>query len=182
MITPSEQWPVLLFASKAKLRQSLAVALSVAGSALFTGVVVAPSLSLVLRLALLTIVSLAALVGLLGSLYFGYRLRSNRAVFSIDAEGITDRSSLISSGLVRWDEVVGTQQHVVAGQVFLEVRVRDTVAVVKRQKNMVKRAMMRFNARRGWGAISVSMNSLPVDASVLSSMIESGRQRSADSF
>lgn len=106
-------------------------------------------------------------LGFVGMVFFGYGtiflltriLLFWRPVVEITRERITDRSNMLSPGLVIWDEI-GTASP--TGNGFIVVKVKDEQKLI-RQQNPIKGLGMRVNSRYFTGhAINIPVGSLPI--------------------
>jgi hypothetical protein len=107
-------------------------------------------------------------VGLLGLVVFGpiaisrlVRATRNRPVLVLDADGFTDRGSLISAGYVPWQEVRQIDQRRFRRRVFVTVTVTDPVAFRARQSAW-HRLLLRINGPMAAGDILIPDNVLPM--------------------
>jgi len=106
--------------------------------------------------------------GGLGVAYFGVRLLFRAPVLRIDLVGITDRSSLVSAGHMRWDEIGGVKIYTFSfrtrgrtiQQRMLGVYPRAGSGAVRRA-NPVKRLMMRRGGRIADAPINIAESVLP---------------------
>lgn len=99
---------------------------------------------------------------LLATCYFVFRLASSSPLLIIDHDGVTDRSSLVGVGLIRWNEIVSVEPIDVNGQSFISIRTRQPQAVIDRQRFRLKRWALQFSEKRGWGAATITANVLPM--------------------
>jgi hypothetical protein len=111
---------------------------------------------------------LAIAFGGLCGLYFGFRLLFRAPVLEVDADGIVDRSSLVSPGRLRWDEIDSVRIYTFSTyahgrtieQRMLGIHPRHGSDVVRRT-NPVKRVLMRINGRLVATPINIPESVLP---------------------
>jgi hypothetical protein len=112
----------------------------------------------------------------LGSVVFITRLLRDRPVVEVDADGLTDHSTWVTVGRLRWSDIdhveiktmkvpVGTTGRTMTMR-FLSVSPRDWDAVIARA-NPLRRLLLRFNGRRGYGPVSIMETALPYSLETL---------------
>jgi hypothetical protein len=127
--------------------------------------------------------ALTRVIGYIGLIFFGLgsvlfitRLFRARPVVEIDADGLTDHATWVTVGRLRWSDIdhveiktmkvpVGTTGRTTTLR-FLSVSPRDWDAVVGRA-NPVRRLFLRFNARRGYGPVTIMEPTLPYSLETL---------------
>ena len=100
------------------------------------------------------------------ALYALRRLIVRRPVLVIDRNGIDDRSSLISAGLMGWDEIEAVTPYRFRGQWMLGILPVDSDAVIARQR-WYKRLLIRQNERLGCPPVNIPQVVLPMDVHAL---------------
>jgi hypothetical protein len=108
------------------------------------------------------------IAGLVGLVFFGpvtfallVRAVRNRPVLILDADGFTDHASLISGGLVSWQEVQRIEDRPFRRRVFVTVTVTDPAAFRARQSAW-HRLMLRINGPMAAGDILIPDSVLPM--------------------
>jgi hypothetical protein len=106
-------------------------------------------------------------IGVLGVAFFGsagvyilVELVHRRPTLLIDADGITDRSSLAAAGRLLWSEIGVVTIYSVGGQRMLGILPSDPGAAVART-TPIRRALLRMNAGFGFPAINLPEVTLP---------------------
>lgn len=92
--------------------------------------------------------------GLFGAIGF-VRLVAGGFAVRADARGIEDLSSPVGAGLVPWEEIEQVRTLEYQGQRYAGVFTKDPEVVLRRQRNPLKRAAMRFNVRRAGTAVLI---------------------------
>ena len=107
-------------------------------------------------------------VGILGLLFFGpivlvqlLRGIRHQPVLVLDADGFTDRSTLISAGFVPWQEVQRIEERTFRKRVLVAVTVTDRAAFRARQSAW-RRLLLRINGPMVAGDILIPENVLPM--------------------
>jgi hypothetical protein len=113
------------------------------------------------------------IIGLIGlvlfaplTLVFLLRAIGNRPVLVLDADGFTDRGSMISAGYVAWREVQRIEERPVRRRVFVAVTVNDRAAFRARQ-SVWHRLLLRLNGPMVAGDILIPDSVLPMSAAEL---------------
>lgn len=115
------------------------------------------------------IVAIACIVFFgVGLVFFGARLIRRVPAIQIDGFGVTDRSSAVSLGLLRWEDVasvkIGTVEVHVHGRTvrhrMLGIYPVPTADPLRRA-NPVKAFLLRINNRMGFSPITIAESSLP---------------------
>jgi hypothetical protein len=123
---------------------------------------------------------IAAWVGLVlfgvGTLLAGVRLVRPRPVLEIDADGVTDRSSLTSIGHLRWSDIDSVEIRTLKVPVVnsprplirrvLSIAPRDWDAALARV-SLYKRLVMRLNGRFGYEPVNIMESMLPYSLETL---------------
>jgi hypothetical protein len=107
-------------------------------------------------------------VGLLGLVFFGpitlallVRALRNHPVLILDADGFTDRSTLIAAGPVPWPDVSRIDKRPFMNRVFVAVTLTDPAAYRARQPAW-RRLVIHLNRRLVRGDIFIPDNVLPM--------------------
>jgi hypothetical protein len=116
-------------------------------------------LGLVIGLILLVFIGPITLV-LLG------RALSNKPALVLDADGFTDRASLISAGYVRWQDVQRIEERPFRRRVFVTITVTDRAAFLARQSAW-HRFLHRINGPTAAGDILIPDRVLPMSPAAL---------------
>jgi hypothetical protein len=110
-----------------------------------------------------------------GALLFLVQLLRHQPALEIDADGINDRSSLMSVGRLRWSDIdavwlttlkIPTPHGRTLTKRMLSVSPRDWNVVVARA-NPVKRFLIRLNSRSGYQPMNISEQALPYSLETL---------------
>src|SRR5579863_3435306 len=106
--------------------------------------------------------------GLLGLVFFGpitlallVRAGRNHPVLILDADGFTDRSTLIAAGPVPWPDVSRIDERPFMNRVFVAVTLADPAAFRARQPPW-RRLVIRLNRRLVRGDVFIPDNVLPM--------------------
>jgi len=109
------------------------------------------------------------IVGAASILFFGAAaIAYTRAFFqkktglTINGEGITDRSSAVSAGLVPWDDISKIEVFSINNQKFLAIHVKTPLRYIERQKNLLKRQAMSVNYKMYETPIQITANPLKI--------------------
>jgi hypothetical protein len=100
-----------------------------------------------------------------GLVFFVGQLVRRGPALQVDSRGVTDRSSIVSLGLVRWDEISSVQIHAVGIQRFLAVYPR--AESILQRANPVKRSLMRINRGMGFAPVTIAETALPYNLETL---------------
>lgn len=122
--------------------------------------------------AFLSILVTGTFVAVAATIYFATRLASKRPILVIGTDGILDRTSLASVGLLHWEEIVGVEPRAVGTEPFVLIRTNDPDAVVARQRWLMKRLLLRMSARMGYGVAAITVNVLPISGEQVIHAIE----------
>jgi hypothetical protein len=104
------------------------------------------------------VIVIASLVGIpifgSGFLYLCYRLIVPKPSVIVNHRGIFDNASILSAGLVKWDEIAYVYVYDVNGRSFLGIVPLDMEAFLQRQQAF-KRRLMKF--KMGIGATPINI-------------------------
>jgi hypothetical protein len=114
----------------------------------------------------LVIGTLALVVFVPVTVVFLLRAIRNRPVLVLDAEGFTDRGSVISAGHVSWQEVQRIEEKPAGRRVFVAVTVNDRDAFRARQSAW-HRLLLRLNGPMVAGDILIPDSVLPMSPAEL---------------
>jgi len=101
-----------------------------------------------------------------GFVYFSYRLLSPKPAVIISDEGIFDNSSMVSAGMLKWEEISYIFTYDFMGQHFLGIVPVESEAVIGRLPYF-KRFFLSMNELWGTPPISISETILPVSVDEL---------------
>jgi hypothetical protein len=103
-------------------------------------------------------------------LYAAYRLAVRRPALEIDAAGITDASSALGAGRLRWDEVDHVRLYIYSGQPMLGIVPRD-LGVLLRRQGAVRRYLTKLNLFLGCAPINVPQVTIPMKVAELAALL-----------
>jgi hypothetical protein len=89
------------------------------------------------------------------------RALRNRPVLVLDADGLTDRASLLAGGFVPWQEIQRIEDRPVRRRVFVAITVTDRAAFLARQSAW-HRFLHRINGPMAAGDILIPDSMLPM--------------------
>jgi len=119
------------------------------------------------------------LVGLASILFFGictvaifYKLCQKIPGIIIDAEGITDHSSGISSGLIKWEDITDIDIVVVSRQKLVMLYVVNPDEYIQRHSNFLKRKASLSNYERYGTPLGITSNGLKCTTQKLHSVLK----------
>lgn len=103
--------------------------------------------------------------GVLSVLFFGFilitliqkRLFDKKIGIEVNAEGITDNSSFVSIGLIKWEDIVSIEKSNVMSTHFLLINVKNPENYIKKAKG-IKSKLLRGNYKSYGTPISISSN------------------------
>jgi hypothetical protein len=128
----------------------------------------------VLRWMLIWEVVLAVYFGVLFftacGLYAAYRLAVRRPALEIDPAGITDASSALGAGRLRWDEVDHVRLYIYSGQPMLGIVPKDLALFLSRQ-GPVRRYLTKLNLSLGCAPINVPQVTIPMKVAELADLL-----------
>lgn len=104
-------------------------------------------------------------LGVLSVLFFGFilitliqkRLFDKNIGIEVNAEGITDNSSFVSIGLIKWEDIVSIEKSNVMSTHFLLINVKNPENYIKKAKG-IKSKLLRGNYKSYGTPISISSN------------------------
>jgi hypothetical protein len=91
---------------------------------------------------------------------------SGEPLIVIGPEGVRDNSSLVGTGLIRWDEIRRIFPHDSFGQRYVGIDLHDPATLLSRQPSW-KRILLRLNARLLGAHLSIAETGLPISAAQL---------------
>ncbi len=107
-------------------------------------------------------------IAITGVVFFGAcgavavrKLLDDRPGLVIGPEGVTDHASGVAAGLVPWRDITGIESHVLQGQRFVVLRLRDPARYAGRGNALV-RMLHRANTRMVGSPVSISANALKI--------------------
>lgn len=112
-----------------------------------------------------------AMFGLCG-LFGIVKMFDSKPGLIINSEGITDNSSGVAAGLIRWSEITGFSEYQVQNSKMLIIHVKDPEKYVNRG-SLMKRALNKFNMKMAGSPISISSTTLKVEYKELLQLCES---------
>jgi len=89
-----------------------------------------------------------------------YKLFDNKLGLIIDENGITDNSSGVSLGFVKWDDISGTGVKQIGRQRFLLIYIKNADHYIDEQSNWLKKKMIVMNYKMYKTPITISSNGL----------------------
>lgn len=107
----------------------------------------------------------------LGIVYLVYRLVIKKPVFVIDKIGILDQSSLLSVGIIRWDEIESIEAVKIANTNFMGVNPKDKDAFLARL-NPIKKFFLSMNLNMGQSLINIPLESFGLDFDQVASKLK----------
>ena len=117
--------------------------------------------------------ALIATIGAASIVFFGLcggyavrRIARPEPAVVINGEGIVDNSSLLSVGLIRWDEIAELREYQFKRQTFLAVIPKDADRLLARQPAW-KRSAIRANLAIGAAPVNIPQSVVPVRISEL---------------
>jgi len=117
-------------------------------------------------------------VGLVSVLFFGgcgilviCLILINRPLLIIDGNGIDERTSAISVGLIKWHEIAAVYEYRFGSQSFLGITPHDLNPILGRV-NPVVRLAIRANVGLGAAPINISASLLPVSLGEIAQEID----------
>lgn len=122
---------------------------------------------------------LMAVMALVSIGYVVYRAMSHHPILVVDQAGFYDGASAVGVGRVEWPEVRAISIRSQTGQQFVSVEVWDPSSVVGRQRSALKRALLRYAIRRGWGTATIMESLLPMPIQEVARVMNEARAAAA---
>lgn len=123
---------------------------------------------------------LRKVIGLLSIIYFGImgiliakKLFENKYGIKINDEGIYDNSTILYSGLIKWENIESIEKSKVLNQKFIRIIVNNPNDFINRQKNILKRKNVEINIKKFGSPIQIATNSLKIQCEELSEIMTS---------
>ncbi|AWB43562.1 hypothetical protein DCC85_04540 [Paenibacillus sp. CAA11] len=105
-------------------------------------------------------------IGVLCIVFFGFcllyivsKLNDRTPAVVVDEDGITDRSSYIAGGLIRWEEIRDIELYEFMNQSFIGIELYDSDSYLEKQRGL-RRLMMNANRGMVQATINISQSSL----------------------
>ncbi len=124
--------------------------------------------------------TLLLLAGILATAFFGLttifiarKLMDNRPGLVIGKEGITDNSSAVAAGLIKWDDLEYFSVLKISGQKLIMLFVKNPQDYIDRQTSGFKKRAMKMNFKMYQTPLSISANGLKCNFDELLGMLES---------
>lgn len=118
---------------------------------------------------------LASYAGLLffglGSFYFARKLFDRRPGLILDAQGLTDNSSLLPFGRILWADVEDIGVGELYGQNFVLLKLADPKRFISQEPSWIKRMTFKANLRSYATPTAISANGLKISFAELLPMI-----------
>ncbi|TNE55560.1 MAG: hypothetical protein EP344_13230 [Bacteroidetes bacterium] len=122
-------------------------------------------------------------VGITGAVFFGLstlyllrKLADDRPGLIIDAAGITDNTSGVSVGLIKWGDITGMRQQRIGSTYFIMIDVADPEKYTARAGSVIKMGM-EANHKLYGSPLAINANALQYDKTELAALLESEWQR-----
>jgi hypothetical protein len=100
--------------------------------------------------------------GLLGLIYFLWKLKDAKPGLIIDASGITDNASAVAAGFIPWKDIKDITLTQVMNQSFIMIIVHDPESYIQRQTSAIKRTLMNLNYKHYASPINITANGLSI--------------------
>jgi hypothetical protein len=94
------------------------------------------------------------------AIFICYKFFDNKPGLIVDKNGITDNSSGVSVGLIKWHEIVKLSVSEVYRQKFILIYVNDPETIINNQSNLFKRKTLSINNKIYHTPIAISSNAL----------------------
>ncbi|RMB59160.1 hypothetical protein EAX61_08865 [Dokdonia sinensis] len=85
----------------------------------------------------------------------GIKALGSKPAIQIGQKGIVDNGSGVSAGFIPWNDIISIRTSNMATHQFLYIQTKDNLAYINKQKNFLKRYMMRLNERYFGGGITI---------------------------
>ena len=106
------------------------------------------------------------LIGASAIIFFGLAavynlscLLRRRPVLVVSTRGVLDQASLLSAGLIHWNEIATIAPKHFRGQLFVSVRLKDFETVLRRHSGL-KRLLMKWNMGLVGAHVNIPANTL----------------------
>jgi len=126
------------------------------------------------------------IIGIIAVVFFGIcgifafkKLLDKKEGLIINKSGITDNSSGISVGLVKWNDIIGRGIAQVHSQKFIMIEVSNPEHYINLKKNRIGKMAMKANYDKFGSPISISANSLKTNFEELREIIEKQYEKNA---
>src|SRR5690606_36144927 len=126
------------------------------------------------------------IIGIIAVVFFGIcgifafkTLLDKKEGLIINKSGITDNSSGISVGLVKWNDIIGRGIAQVHSQKFIMIEVSNPEHYINLKKNRIGKMAMKANYDKFGSPISISANSLKTNFEELREIIEKQYEKNA---
>jgi hypothetical protein len=118
----------------------------------------------------ITIDIIGAAFGGIGFILFVYQLlRSSKPGLIVNFDGIYDNSTLLSAGLIRWDEITDIKESDQAG--YINIFVKNPEEHIDRLRNPVKKRAVKAVFNKNGTPISISQDTLKCEYNELWSLL-----------
>jgi hypothetical protein len=119
-----------------------------------------------------TIVGIAAIVFFgICALYALRKLPDNKPGLIMDESGLTDNSSAVSAGHIRWADINDLSVITIQKQKFILLHVNNPQDYIDRQRGSLKRKMMQLNFKLYGSPLTLNTNGLKVTFDELHKLI-----------
>lgn len=119
-------------------------------------------------------------LGIISILFFGlatiFMLRmflSGKLAIRINDEGITDETTGVAVGLIRWEDIERFEHYNLMGNKFIKVFVRNTAPYYERARGSLARRGMRQNEKSAGTPIVINCNNLKIPRDQLLELLRS---------
>ncbi|MDO5720877.1 MAG: STM3941 family protein [Actinomycetaceae bacterium] len=91
-------------------------------------------------------------------------LLSLKPVIEVNSEGIVDRTTMYSPGLIRWEHITGVHYRTILGNHYIAIRVdQHHLESYTSRLNVFQRMILHFNRQSSYADFSIMMNSVKGD-------------------
>lgn len=125
-------------------------------------------------------------LGFISLVLFGYflglyipRLKDRGPALIIDENGITDHSSAISAGFIKWDDVTGIKRKTIASRKWIIVMVRNPEEYIVRSNSNVLTRALNSNLRLYGSPVAISSHELKCRFNELERLLKEAFQKRA---
>lgn len=108
------------------------------------------------------------IVGVLGTVGLSIKLLDNSPGLIIDPDGIYENCSIYTFGLIQWDDIEEVYEETVnvgiaqSAQRFVTVVLTNPGVYIARERNPLKRGMMKLNAKHYGSPVHISASTLKI--------------------